>query len=118
MKYYYCFFAKQLLQYFSPQFSWSCQMESGGSCLTIDEKMTTLSEKLQKNGSLKQTELEIPANTLPAGKYVFGLEVFNEKSKSKINSTVEVVTGDVPVVEILASNTEVDPSHAFTAIGT
>ena len=93
-------------------------MESGGSCLTVDEKITTLSEKLKKNGSLQQTELEIPANILPAGKYVFGLEVFNEKSKSKINSTVEVVTGDVPVVEILASNTEVDPSHAFTAIGT
>ena len=93
-------------------------MDSGGSCLTVDEEITILSEKLKKDGTFQKPVLEIPADILPAGKYLFGLEVFNEKSKSKINSTVEVVTGDIPVVEILASNTEVDPSHAFTAIGT
>ena len=91
-------------------------MESGGSCLTLDETITTLSEKLG-NEIMQQAILEIPPNVLPPGDYIFGLEVFNEKSKSAINSTVKIVTGDVPIVEVLAADTEVFPHQTFVAIG-
>ena len=91
-------------------------MESGGSCLTLDETITTLSEKLG-NEIMQQAILEIPPNVLPPGDYIFGLEVSNEKSKSAINSTVKIVTGDVPIVEVLAADTEVFPHQTFVAIG-
>ena len=92
----------------------------GGSCVTIkakaQEPIKTLETRLGPE-ALRKSDLEVAADLLPPGVYIFTLEVSKAGSnqRAEANATVTIVTGNVPRAEIIALDSIVAPHQKFVA---
>ena len=96
-------------------FDWYCSTIQNGSCTTIDSDQT-LEEKVGV-AEFRRADLDISAEYLPVGQYIFSLNVSKNEKWSETKATVEITLEKVPEVRIVALDNLARPGKKFVATG-
>ena len=96
-------------------FDWYCSTIQNGSCTTIDSYQT-LEEKVGV-AEFRHADLDISAEYLPVGQYIFSLNVSKNEKWSETKATVEITLEKVPEVRIVALDNLARPGKKFVATG-
>ena len=81
-------------------FDWYCATIHNGSCTIIDSEQT-LEEKMGV-AEFRKADLDISAEFLPVGQYIFSLNVSKGEKWSETQASVEITLESIPEVRIVA----------------
>ena len=96
-------------------FDWYCSTIHNGSCTIIDSDQT-LEEKMGV-AEFRKADLDISAEFLPVGQYIFSLNVSKGEKWSETQASVEITLESIPEVRIVALDNMALPGKKFVATG-
>ena len=96
-------------------FDWYCATIHNGSCTIIDSEQT-LEEKMGV-AEFRKADLDISAEFLPVGQYIFSLNVSKGEKWSETQASVEITLESIPEVRIVALDNMALPGKKFVATG-
>ena len=96
-------------------FDWYCQTASGGLCTVIDSEQS-IEEEIGV-AEFRRADLDVPADVLPPGQYIFTLNVSKGEKWSEAKANVTVTLESIPQVEIWALDNLAWPDKKFVATG-
>ena len=96
-------------------FDWYCATIHNGSCTIIDSDQT-LEEKMGV-AEFRKADLDISAEFLPVGQYIFSLNVSKGEKWSETKASVEITLESIPEVRIVALDNMALPGKKFVATG-